>query len=781
VLTSTGLEVESVHPFETVKGGLKGLVIGEVLTCSKHPNADKLSVTTVDVGLQSPLHIVCGAANVAAGQKVVVAVPGTTVYPAKSDPFTIKATKIRGELSEGMICAEDEIGLGESHAGIIVLNTQIPNGTPAADFFKIQSDHVLEIGLTPNRADATSHIGVARDIKASKNRLIKWPAVDHFKTDNNALIIPVAVEDTEACPRYSAVTLTGVTVAESPSWLKNRLLAIGLTPINNIVDITNYVCHEIGQPLHAFDADKISGNKVIVKTMPQGSRFTTLDNKERTLQSTDLMICNASEGMCIAGVFGGIKSGITENSKNIFLESAHFSAQYIRRTSVHHQLKTDASFRFERGTDPNITVYALKRAALLIKDIAGGKISSEITDVYEKKIDHRSITVKDKNINRLIGKVIPREEVFSILQRLDIEVIIRETDRYTVSVPPYRVDVYQEADIAEEILRIYGFNNIELSDTARTDFLAEFPVKNIDRYKRTIGEMLVSNGFYEILTNSLTNLSYQTKHNLIFKGETVEILNKLSEEQGVLRQTMLFTGLEVCAYNINRKQKDLKCYEFGKVYSRSNDKFEEEERLALYITGNLETENWQRKTQAVRYYDLAQQVSHILDKSGIQGVTQEDIQDQLFEYGAKIIVNQYEVGKLGKIKSVLLRDFGIKQELFYAELNTSLLFRSANPKLVIQDVPKFPEVKRDLSLVLDSPVRFDEIRKLILETEKRLIKNIVVFDVYEGENIPKGKKAYALSFTLLDENKTLTDAEIDKAMERLIKAFEEKLGAVIRK
>lgn len=781
VLTSTGLEVESVHPFDTVPGGLKGLVIGEVLTCAKHPNADKLSVTTVDVGGEKPLHIVCGAPNVAAGQKVVVAVPGSTVHPLKGDPFTIKATKIRGEQSEGMICAEDEIGLGESHAGIMVLDTKVPNGTPASEYFNIQTDFVLEIGLTPNRADATSHIGVARDIKAAKNRLIKWPAVDNFKVDDHSLNIPVVVENAEACPRYSAVTISGVTVKESPSWLKNKLLAIGLTPINNIVDITNFVCHEMGQPMHAFDADKITGGKVIVKTMPQGSKFTTLDNKERTLLSTDLMICNEKEGMCIAGVFGGIQSGITDNTKNVFLESAHFSAHYIRKTSMHHQLKTDASFRFERGTDPDITVYALKRAALLIQELAGGKISSDIIDVYNKKAERRTIEVKDKNINRLIGKAIPREEIFSILKRLDIEIVEKHDDRYTVSVPPYRVDVFQEADIAEEILRIYGFNNIELADTARTDYLAEFPVKNIDRYKRTIGEMLVANGFYEILTNSLTNLAYQTRHNLLFKGDTVEVLNKLSEEQGILRQTMLFTGLEVCAYNINRRQKDLKLYEFGKIYYRDSGKYIEEEKLALYMTGNLETENWQHKTQAVSYFDLAQHISHILYKSGIDNTKQENIQDQLLEYGARILLKDKEIVKLGKVKSALLKDFGIKQELFYAELDTSLLFRSANPKLVIREVPKFPEVKRDLSLVLDSPVKFDEIRKLILDTEKRLIKNIVAFDVYEGENIPKGKKAYALSFTLLDENRTLTDAEIDKTMDRLIQAFEQKLGAVIRK
>src|SRR5690349_11373186 len=423
LLTSTGLEVESVEPFETVKGGLKGLVIGEVLTCVKHPNADKLSLTTVDVGGGKVNHIVCGASNVAAGQKVVVALPGTTIYPFKGESFTIKTAKIRGEQSDGMICAEDEIGLGESHAGIIVLNTQVPNGTPAAEFFKIQSDYRIEIGLTPNRADATSHIGVARDIKASKNREIKWPSVDKFSVDNRDLTIPVIVDNAEACPRYSGVTISGVTIAESPAWLKNRLLSIGLTPINNIVDITNFICHEIGQPMHAFDADEIAGGKVIVKTLPAGTKFKTLGDKERTLLATDLMICNAKEeGMCIAGVFGGIKSGISAKTTKVFLESAHFSANYVRKTSMHHQLKTDSSFRFERGTDPNITVYALKRAAMLIKEIAGGKISSDVIDIYPRKIENRIIEVKDKNVNRLIGKNISREEILPILRRLDIEV-----------------------------------------------------------------------------------------------------------------------------------------------------------------------------------------------------------------------------------------------------------------------------------------------------------------------------------------------------------------------
>jgi phenylalanyl-tRNA synthetase beta chain len=782
VLTSTGLEVEKVEEHETVKGGLRGLVIGEVLTCSKHPNADKLSVTTVDVGGERPLHIVCGAPNVAAGQKVVVAVPGTTIYPMHGEPFTIKATKIRGEQSEGMICAEDEIGLGESHAGIIVLQTDTPNGTAASEFFHIQSDYVIEIGLTPNRADAASHIGVARDIKASKNRQIRWPDIEKFTVNHTRLTIPVDVQNSEACPRYSAVTIQGVTVHDSPEWLKNRLLSIGLTPINNIVDITNFICHELGQPLHAFDADQIKGQKVIVKTLPAGTKFTTLDNKERTLLASDLMICNGTEeGMCIAGVFGGVQSGITSATKNVFLESAYFSPSYIRKTSMHHQLKTDASFRYERGTDPNITVYALKRAALLIQEMAGGAIASEVVDVYPQKIDNRLIEVKDKNVNRLIGKVIPRSEVFSILDRLDIKVVDKQEDRYTVAVPPYRVDVIQEADVIEEILRIYGFNNIELTDVARTDFLAEFPVKDADKFKRSIGELLISNGFYEIWTNSLTNIAYQEKHKLTFKGEPIEILNKLSEEQGILRQTLLFTGLEVCGYNINRKQKDLKLYEFGKIYYKEGQQYKEEERLALYITGHVETENWRHKTSPVTYYDIAQHVHHILIKSGVHQVKQEKLQDPILEYGSKLMRGTEEVGKLGKVKTALLKDFGIKQEIFYAELHTSLLFQAANPKLVIQEIPKFPEVRRDLSLVLDKQVSFDEIRSLVLQTEKRLIRNIIVFDVYEGENIPQGKKAYALGFTLLDEQKTLTDEEIDKTMTRLMSAFEQKLQAVIRK
>ncbi len=780
LLTSTGLEVESIHTAEAIKGGLRGLVIGEVLTCVKHPNADKLTITSVDVGRSAPLPIVCGAPNVAAGQKVVVAVPGTTIYPTHGEPFTIKSAKIRGEQSEGMICAEDEIGLGESHAGIMVLHTKLPNGTPAAQHFNLDSDYIFEIGLTPNRADAASHIGVARDVRAAKDREVRWPSVNEFRVDNHDLTIDVLVENTEACPRYSALTLTHVNVKESPEWLRKRLLSIGLTPINNVVDVTNFICHELGQPLHAFDAAQ-TGKQVIVKTLPAGSKFVTLDNQERNLGAQDLMICNATEGMCIAGVFGGIHSGIKESTTSIFLESACFSPAYIRRTSTNHQLKTDAAFRFARGTDPNLTVYALKRAALLLKEVAGASIASEIVDVYPKKADNRQILVKDKNVNRLIGKVIPRLEVFELLRRLDIIVADQHAESYTVSVPPYRVDVEQEADVVEEILRIYGFNNIELSDSTRADYLSDFPDKDINTYRRRIGEMLAAQGFFEIMTNSLTNATYQQKHNLQFGLRPVEILNKLSEEQGIMRQTMLFTGLEALAYNFNRKQGKVRFFEFGRVYGRSDKGFHEEERLALYVAGQHEAESWQEKTRNATYHDLMQFVQGILEKSNVNGFTLEKSEDPLLEYGVRIVRHKRSLGIAGKVRSAFARDFGIKPEIFYADLDAALLFQGANPKFDMKEVPKFPEVKRDLSLVLDRSVTFDDIREVVGASGKNLITDVTLFDVYEGENIPKGKKAYALGFTLLDRTKTLTDEEIDKTMNGLMAGFEKRLGAVIRK
>lgn len=781
VLTSTGLEVESVEPFESVKGGLQGIVIGEVLTCTKHPNADKLSLTTVDVGNGKIQPIVCGAPNVAAGQKVVVALPGATLYPSSGEPFTIKSAKIRGEVSEGMICAEDEIGLGQSHAGIMVLNTTIPNGTSAAEYFNVQADYVIEIGLTPNRVDAASHIGVARDIKAAKKRDIRWPSIDTFKVANASSKITVAVENTEACIRFSGLSMSGVTIKDSPDWLKNKLLAIGINPINNIVDITNFVCHEIGKPMHAYDAAKIGGQQVIVKTLPKGTKFVTLDGKERELLESDLMICDAKEPICMAGVFGGAHSGISTGTTDIFLESAHFSADYVRKTSLHHGLKTDSSFRNERGPDPNLTVYSLKRAALLIQELAGGVVSSEIIDVYPAKIEERKIEVKDKNVNRLIGKVLSRQEVTGILERLDIKVVESKEDRYTVSVPAYRVDVVQEADVIEEVLRIYGFNNIELKEFAGADFISSFPEKDINKFRNTLGAQLVANGFYEIWTNSLTNAAYQQKHKLSFEGEPVEILNKLSEEQGILRQTMLFTGLEVCAYNINRKQKDLKLYEFGKTYTKLNGTYVEAERLAIYLSGNTEAENWQRKAKASDYYDLAQVINGVLQKSGVQDVKLTKVEDALFDFAVSIQVKNKEVGRLGKVKAALARDMGIKQDVFYADLDFSLLFKHSNPKLVLKEVSKFPEVRRDLSLVIDKNITFDTIETLAKQTAKALVKSINLFDVYEGDKLAAGKKAYALAFALQDEQKTLTDAEIDNVMNKLMKAYEEKLGAVIRK
>lgn len=779
-LTSTGLEVESVEPFETIKGGLKGLVIGEVLTCAKHPNADKLSLTTVEVGGDKPLHIVCGAPNVAAGQKVVVALVGTTVHPTKGEPFTIKAAKIRGEQSEGMICAEDEIGMGESHAGIMVLDTTVKNGTPAAEFFKVESDYVFEIGLTPNRADAASHIGVARDIKASKKRSLKIPSVENFKVSNTKLTIPVTVENPEMCPRFSGVSIANVSVKESPDWLKNRLKAIGLEPINNIVDITNYVCHELGQPLHAYDVNEIAGKKIVVKTLPTGTKFKTLDGKERTLTENDLMVCDGEGNpMCMGGIFGGINSGITEKTKEVFLEGAYWTPSGIRKSAMHHGLKTDASFRFERGTDPNMTAIGVKRAAMMMVELAGGEISSELIDIYPKKIENQIIEVKFRNIDRLIGKDIPHDEIYSILESLDIKISEKTDIDFIASVPPYRVDVLQGADIVEEILRIYGLNSVELSDKASADYIASFPEKDLTHYKKSIGAMLAGNGFYEILTNSLTNIAYKNK--IKTGGEAVEILNKLSEEQGILRQSMLFTGLEVCAHNINRKQKDLKLFEFGKIYGKGGGKYFEEERLAIYFTGDIETENWQNKSRSVNFFDIAQSVNQILELSAVGKVKQEQFADDVFEYGIKISKGNKEIGRVGKVKNNWVKEAGIKREVFFADLSTHLLFNAANPKFVVQDVPKFPEVRRDLSLVLNSQVKFAEIEALARSTEQKLLKEIIAFDVYEGEKIEKGKKAYALGFTLQDENKTLTDEEIEKTMTKLMSAFEGKMGAVIRK
>jgi len=781
-LTDTGLEVEGLEEFGKIPGGLEGLVIGEVLTCEKHPNADKLQITTVDIGSGTPAPIVCGAPNVAKGQKVVVATVGTTLYPKGHDSFKIKKAKIRGEVSEGMICAEDEIGLGESHDGIMVLNTDLPNGTPAIEYFDLDEDYIFEIGLTPNRADATSHIGTARDLKAVFDKEIKWPSVDDFKVDNHDLEIEIDVQDTEGSPRYSGLTITGAKVDESPKWLQQKLLALGLAPINNVVDATNFVLHELGQPMHAFDADQIKGNKVIVKTLPAGTTFTTLDEKERKLQDTDLMICNGEEeGMCIAGVFGGIKSGVTMDTENIFLESAYFSADYIRKTAQHHQLKTDASFRYERGTDPHMTVYALKRAALLIKELTGGKISSDIVDVYPKEITSLDVPVKYKNIDRLIGKQIDKQRIEKILTDLDINLKDKTEEGFTAEIPPYRVDVTREADVIEEILRIYGFNNVELPPLVKSDYLAEFPETDPDGIQKTTSEMLAANGFYEILTNSLTKPEYAEQAEDLNEKKSVQILNKLSEDLGVMRQSLLYNTLEVAAYNINRKQTNLRLFEFGKTYHLVNKEYDEKKRLVILMTGDMEPENWRSKNRGIEFHDLSATVSMVLNKLVKGKLNNETVHEYPFTYALSSKLNNKEIARFGKVKNSILKKFEIKQEIFFADIDWDLLLSETNNNIVYEEVSRFPEVRRDLSLVISKDIPFENIKNLTSEVESRLIRSINVFDVYEGDKIDSDKKAYALSFTLQDKEKTLTDKIIDKTMNKLMSAFENKLGAIIRK
>lgn len=781
LLTQSGLEVESIELFEQVKGGLEGLVIGEVLSCDRHPNADKLSKTTVKIGEDLTVPIVCGAPNVRTGQKVVVAPVGTTIYPLNNEPFKLSKAKIRGEVSEGMIVAEDEVGLGISHEGIMVLETDLPAGTPARQYFNITSDQVLEIGLTPNRADAASHIGVARDLKALLSKDLKWPSVDGFHPDRTTNSIQVVVDNHEACPRYSGLTIEGLTIKESPQWLKNRLTAIGMAPINNVVDITNFVLHETGQPLHAFDLQQIAGNAVIVKTLPENSSFTTLDGRERKLNEKDLMICNAQEGMCIAGVFGGINSGVTNNTTAIFLESAYFNPNSIRSTSQYHGLKTDASFRFERGTDPNMTVYALKRAAMLIKEIAGGQITSDVIDVYPNPVDDIQVEMKFSNIDRLIGKKLDKKQIIKILQNLDIKIENETEQGFIAIVPPYRVDVTREADVIEEILRIYGYDNIELSRNLKSDFLSDFPETDPDTVQYEVSSLLAANGFHEILTNSLTKPIYAEKIEGFNSNENVEILNKLSEDLGVLRQSLLFTGLESLAHNINRKQKDIRFFEFGKTYKKSSGTYEEKYCLSLYMTGNIESENWRNKTRPVQFHDLYTVITKIFNKF-IAGIPENlPSKTAVTEYGLMIKSGGRVLGTAGKVRAEVLKLADIKQEVFYAELDWEVLIDMANKGFNYQEVSKFPEVRRDLSLVIDQSVTFEEIRKIALKQGNQLIRNINVFDYYEGENIGEKKKAYALSFILQDNSKTLTDKIIDKTMEKLMTTFETELGAIIRK
>ncbi|MFD2569716.1 phenylalanine--tRNA ligase subunit beta [Spirosoma soli] len=785
-LTGTGLEVEGIEKIETIPGGLEGVVIGEVLTCTKHPDADKLSLTTVDVGAEHPLPIVCGAPNVAAGQKVVVALVGATLHPTSGEPFQIKKAKIRGSASEGMICAEDEIGLGTSHAGIMVLNTDLPNGTPAARYFNLEADYQIAIGLTPNRIDAASHFGTARDLKAALNRPLRMPSVDSFFVQDTSLTLDVQVENVVACPRYTGLTISGLTVGESPDWLKQRLLSIGLNPINNVVDITNFVCHDLGQPLHAFDADKIAGGKVIVKTLPEGTSFVTLDGVERKLTATDLMICDAEKPMCIAGVFGGQNSGVTGQTTSIFLESAYFSPTSVRKTAQHHGLKTDASFRFERGTDPNMPVFALKRAALLIQQVAGGHISSEITDLYPDPIEPFRVPVRYRNIDRLIGIQIDHAEIHRILEALDIQTEDRTEDGFMAVVPAYRVDVTREADVVEEILRIYGLDNVPLSVNLSADSLSEFPKTDPNQWQSRVGQLMAANGFYEILALSLTRPTYHEAIRSTLPGPDVVLLNPLSEELSVMRQTLLFSALETLVYNINRRQKDLKLFEFGKAYHKAEQadgrhKYVEQMRLSLAMVGNQQAESWLQKGQPVAYHDLATAVQRVLSLFRVKQVDTQPADPALFQYGLTYLVNKKPLVSLGLVSPKLTKLVDLKQPAFYADFDWSALLKLATSKARYEEVPRFPEVRRDLSLVIDKAVTFEQINRVAHQTERKLLRSVNTFDVYEGDNLGAGKKAYSVSFTLQDPTQTLTDVAIEKTMQRLMASFERELGAVIRK
>ena len=787
LLTATGLEVEGIEEIESIKGGLKGFVVGEVLTCETFMVKEKqLSLTTVGIGAETPSTIVCGAANVRAGQKVIIATLGTTIYFEDGKSFVIEKRKVYGHPSEGMICAEDEIGTGHSHDGILVLDTTLPNGTPAIEYFKsigksFEADYQIEIGLTPNRADAASHLGVARDLRAVLGREIKMPSIENFKPVSQSTDFQVVLENTEACPRFCGLEIRGITVKESPEWLKNALLAIGLNPISNIVDITNYICHTLGQPMHAFDADEVKGHKIVVRVPEKGTKFTTLDGTERTLSGSDLMVCNAEEPMAIAGVFGGQKSGIKPATQNVFLEVAYFSPVWVRRTATFHGLKTDASFRYERGTDPNMPPFAIRLAAVLIQELAGGEIIGEPIDVYPNPIANFEITVKHKNINRLIGKNLDDRLIHKILKSLDIEILSDNGSEMQVSVPPYRVDVTREADVIEEILRIYGFDNIELSETLQTDFLSSFAEKDADKLQFRIIELLAANGFNEIQTLSITRPAYNQALEATAKGETVVLLNPLSEELSVMRSSLLLTGMESVAYNINRRQKDLKLFEFGRSYFKKDDKYKENKHLGVWMTGNRQSESWASTSTPLAFHDLALVVQKVLKAMKVVKFDTQEADSSVFQYGLTYLINKKPVVSLGLVKPQLAKLADVKQSVFYADFDWEYLLKQYSGKVAFVEIPKFPEVRRDLSLVIDSEVKFEQVSAIAAKTEKNLLQSINAFDVYAGEKLGEGKKSYSVSFTLIDKEKTLTDDVIDKTMQRLIVAYEKELGAVIRK
>lgn len=793
LLTQNGLEVGSMEEVETVKGGLKGLVIGEVLTCEKHPDSDHLSKTTVNVGNGTVLPIVCGAPNVAAGQKVVVATVGTTLYDGDAE-FKIKKSKIRGEVSEGMICAEDEIGIGTSHDGIIVLDPSAVPGTAAADYYKIESDYVLEVDLTPNRIDSASHIGIARDLAAaiSQNQPIayKKPSVEAFKVDSHALEIPVEVLNPEACPRYSGVTISNVTVKESPEWLKNKLKIIGLKPINNIVDVTNFVLFETGQPLHAFDAAEIKGGKVIVRTLEAGTKFVTLDGVERSLHQDDLMICNTSEGMCIGGVFGGLHSGVKDSTTSIFLESAWFDSVFIRKTARRHTLSTDASFRFERGTDPNGTLYALKRAALLIKEVAGGEISSEIVDIYPNPATDFKVDISYANVKRLIGADLGKEKIKQLLTALEIKIEAETETGLALLVPPYRVDVKRECDVVEELLRIYGYNNIAIPTQVNASL--QYSVKpNPTRLRNLVAEMLTAQGFNETWSNSLTKTAYY-ENNEVFPAENaVKLFNPLSSDLGSMRQTLLYGGLETIAYNANRKNPDLRLYEFGNCYFYNGSSlkedpirnYREEEHLALFVTGEKELPNWSAPSAKSTFFTLKSYVENVLKRLGfsVKGMKTEGFQNAAISEGIQYFLNGKKIVEFGIVSGKALKAFGIENPVYYADFSMDVVFVEIKKNVVtFAELPKYPEVRRDLALLIDKQVQFGQLRDVAYKAERTLLQSVDLFDVYEGKGVPEGKKSYAISYILRDDEKTLNDKQIEKVMQKLVAAFERELGAQLR-
>lgn len=787
ILTDTGLEVEGLHKVEAVKGGLSGVVVGEVLTCEAHPDADRLKVTTINIGTEE-LQIVCGAPNVASGQKVIVATVGCTLYPTPDEAFKIKKSKIRGVESLGMLCAEDELGLGKSHDGILVLPEDTEVGMTAATYFDLEDDYTIEIGLTPNRSDAMGHIGVARDVKAflnvhnNANKDLQFPCVDTFNVDSNDLVVDVKVENTDACPRYMGTTIKDVFVEASPSWLQNKLRAIGVTPINNVVDVTNFVMHELGTPLHAFDADKLNG-KIVVKNAVQNSKFTTLDGIERNLSESNLMISNGENDLCIAGVLGGLDSGINEKTANVFLESAYFDAVNIRQTAKMHALNTDASFRFERGVDGNLTEYALKRAVLLIQEVAGGSIAMDVVDTNPNPVSNASIEFKYSRCNQLIGTTIKPEMVNEILLNLDFKINTIDQDTIQLEVPSYRVDVTREADVIEEVLRIFGFNNVPIPEKLNSS-IAYFNKPDIEKVQNVIAEMLVGLGYSEALNNSLTKSGYVTK----FGGETlssernVEMLNPLSQDLDVMRQSLVFNGMEMVEHNQNRQNADLKLFEFGKTYAKFDENYQENRRLLITLTGSLIKENWNSPKSKSTYYTVKGVANTIFQRLGLDGMLKEKaLKKSLLKDGVQLYILKNKVGEIGWASGEMKKGFGVKQDVFFADLDWDAIIDSLKfAKIKYSELPKTFAVRRDFSLLIDKSVSFSEIHELAKNCDKKILKNIGLFDVYEGDKLPEGKKSYAVSFTFQDAEKTLKDDAVDKVMKKIQDQLESKLKAELR-